>query len=389
MKNKYWSFIFIIFVFFIAFSAINAKADSPSINVYSWGEFIAKGEDGTIDVNKEFTRETGIKVNYKTFQNNEELFAKIIGGGADYDVIIPSDYMVSKLINNNMLYKINFKNIPNYKYIRNDFKNLNFDSKNEYSVPYMWGLIGIFYNKKYVTESEENITWDILWNEKYKNKILMFDNARDAFAISLIRLGYPVNTVDTKHWRRAADELINQKPLVQAYVMDQIFDKIGNGEAVLAPYYAGDAANIVKNNPDIGFVIPKQGTNMFVDSMCIPKSSKNKELAEKYIDFMCRTDIALSNVKQIGYSTPHIEAYNLLSDDVKNNKIFYPDDKVMKKSQVFVNLPENINKLMDELWIEVKAGGALGESWMLIAILLLFVIMYMGVVLRKRINAKR
>ena len=240
----------------------------------------------------------------------------------------------------------------------------------------MWGLVGIFYNKN---EVKEEINWDVLWNEKYKNKILMFDNARYAFAISLLRLKCSINTRDESEWRQAANELINQKPLVQAYVMDQIFDKMGNEEAVLAPYYAGDAASMVKNNPNIGFVIPKDGTNRFVDSMCIPKSSKHKEMAEKYINFMCSTEVALANVKKTGYSTPHSEAFKYLDDEIKNNKIFYPDYETIENSQIFTNEPDHINKLMDELWVEVKSGGVSGNPWILLVILSGFGIIYLAI----------
>lgn len=367
-------------------SGCSGDNSEKTINVYSWGEFISNGAEGSLNVNNKFTEETGIKVNYKTFQNNEELFAKISGGGADYDVIIPSDYMISRLIEKDMLAKINFDNVPNYKYISPSFKDLNFDPKNEYSVPYMWGLVGIFYNKN---EVKGDINWDILWNESYRNRILMFDNARDSFAISLLRLGYSINSKNPIELREAADELIKQKPLVQAYVMDQIFDKIANGEAVLAPYYAGDAASIVKNNPNIGFVVPKDGTNRFVDSMCIPKTSRNKELAEKYINFMCRTDIALANVNKTGYSTPHTEAYKLLDEEVKNNNIFYPDEETIKNSQIFVNLPSGVNKLLDELWIEVKSGGTSDSPWYLFIIFLSFGLMYLLVLLYKNSKSKK
>ncbi len=383
MKRYLVIAVSLIFTMFLSGCELKNEKEK-SINVYSWGEFISDGADGTVNVNEKFTEETGIKVNYKTFQNNEELFAKISGGGADYDVIIPSDYMVSRLIEKDMLEKIDFNNIPNYKFISERFKNLNFDPKNEYSVPYVWGMIGIFYNKK---EVKEDITWDTLWNEKYSGRILMFDNARDAFAISLLRLGYSVNTQDTAELRKAADELIKQKPLVQAYVMDQIFDKISNGEAVLAPYYAGDASVVMKNNPDIGFVIPKNGSEKFVDSMCIPKDSENKELAEKYINFMCRTDIALANAKKTGYSTPHEEAYKLLDDDVRNSDIFYPDRETLDNSQTFVNLSEKINKFIDELWIEVKSGGTSENPWNLVIILLGFGAVYLLVAVLK--NSKR
>ncbi len=365
----------------------NSEKTQECINVYSWGEFISNGSDGNIDVNREFTKLTGIKVNYKTFQNNEELFAKLSSGGADYDVIIPSDYMISKLIENDMLQKLDFSNIPNYSLIDDNFKNLNFDPENQYSVPYMWGMVGIFYDKTKI--KDEDVSWDILWNSKYKGKILMFDNARDSFAISLLRLGFPINTQNKEHWQRAANELLIQKPLVQAYVMDQIFNKMENHEAVLAPYYSGDAATIIKNREDIGFKIPESGSTRFVDSLCIPKNSSHKLQAEKYINFMCRTDIALANVKHIGYSTPQKEAYNLLSEDVKNNKIFYPDKAVLDKSQIFINLPKPINEYMDKLWIEVKAGGVTNKPWALAIILFGFSFMYVLILfIRKNKNFK-
>jgi len=385
VKKFYWIFtlsllLLLAFVFFKKEANLN-----DCINVYSWGEFISDGSENNLDVNKEFTKKTGIKVNYNTFQNNEELFAKLSGGGADYDVIIPSDYMVSKLIENNMLEKLDFSNIPNYKFISEDFKNLNFDPKNEYSVPYMWGMVGIFYNKNEIEEKEEKITWDILWYKKYKGKILMFDNARDSFAISLLRLGYPINVPDAEKWRKAADELLVQKPLVQAYVMDQIFNKMQNHEAYLAPYYAGDAATIMRNNPEVGFVIPKSGSIRFVDSLCIPKGSLRKRQAEEYINFLCETEIALANVRHTGYSTPHTEAYKYLDENVRNNEVFYPNKKVLSKSQIFVNLPKSLNSLMDRLWVEVKAGGISNKPWMLMVLLIAFASTYLfALIIKKR-----
>lgn len=388
MKKKFCLIAVILFLSASVFGCSGSSSNSDDfINVYSWGEFISNGAEGNINVNKEFTKKTGIRVNYKTFQNNEELFAKLSAGGADYDVIIPSDYMVSRLIENDMLAKLDFKNIPNFNLIDNKFKSLDFDSGNNYSVPYMWGLVGIFYNKNEVQKNEKEISWDILWDEKYKDRILMFDNTRDSFAISLLRLGCSINTTDTENWKHAADELIKQKPLVQAYVMDQIFDKMANGEAALAPYYSGDAATMTKNNPNIGFVIPKTGTNLFVDSLCVPKSSVRKTQAEQYINFMCETEIALANVKQTGYSTPQKEAYEKLDDSIKQNENCYPDDETIKNSQVFINLPSNINKLMDELWIEVKSGYTSSNPWMLVVILLGFVIIYIAVVLYKKFKA--
>ena len=347
MKSKKNLFLFVLFsfilgAFLVYYLNYNSSDGYTTINVYNWGEYISNGTDGSMDVNAEFTKETGIKVNYTTFQSNEELFAKLSGGGAAYDVIIPSDYMISRLIENDMLEKLNFQNIPNYKFIKNSFKNRSYDENNEYSVPYTWGLMGIFINKNMVDENPEDITWDILWNEKYAGKILMFDNSRDAFAISLMRLKYSINTLDKQQWLKASEELKKQRPLVQTYVMDQIYDKMGNSEAALAPYYSGDAGIMVKNNPNIDFVIPKSGTNMFVDAMCIPKGSDHKKEAEEYINFMCRTDVALSNAMYTNYPTPHIEAHEKLPDKVKYNEIFYPSDSVIENTEVFVNLPKDI-----------------------------------------------
>lgn len=365
-----------------AFAQENDK-DEVTINVYNWGEYISNGTDNTLDINKEFTNRTGIKVNYTTFQSNEELYAKLVSGGADYDVIIPSDYMISKLVENDMVRKLDFENIPNFSMIDDKFKGLSYDPNNEYSVAYTWGTVGIFYNKKVVTEDESDINWDILWNEKYKGDILMFDNSRDAFGISLLRLGKSVNSEDENDWMQAADELKKQKPLVQAYVMDQIFDKMANGEAVLAPYYSGDAAVLTKSNPDIGFVIPKEGTTEFVDAMCIPKSSKYPREAEMYINFMCDTEIAKANIEYIGYSTPQKEVKKLLDEEVANNKNIYPDDETLEKAQVFKSLPANISASLDNLWVEVKTGSNSG-SVVLVIVLIAFCLLYILAVLYKK-----
>lgn len=365
-----------------------ASKAGVTINVYNWGEYISDGTEGTLDVNKEFTRRTGINVEYNTFQSNEEMFAKLSSGGANYDVIIPSDYMIGKLIEKNMLKKLSFSNIPNFNKIDKSFKNPQYDPTNEYSVPYTWGVFGIFYNKKLVSEREEDINWNILWNEKYKDKILMFDNSRDSFGIAQIKEGKSVNSADAQVWYDAADELIRQKPLVQAYVMDQIFDKMANGEAALAPYYAGDAALLMKSNPDIGFVIPKEGTNKFVDAMCIPIGAEHPEEAEKYINFMCETDIGLANIEYIGYSTPQTEVKTLLPESISNNPIYYPSEETLSNAQVFANLPDDISVLLDDLWVQVKAGGS-GSTIGLIVVLLGFICSYFGVVIYKRVKIRK
>lgn len=361
----------------------NSRESGPTINVYNWGEYISDGSDGNLNVNAEFTKETGIKVNYTTFQSNEALFAKLLSGGTKYDVIIPSDYMISKLIEKNMLRKLDFSKIPNYKFIDENFKNQEYDPKNEYSVPYTWGTVGIFYNKKYVDKSPEEIDWDILWDEKYKNNILMFDNPRDAFAIAQFKLGININSKNKNDWKRASDELLVQKNLVQSYVMDQIFDKIGNEEAVLAPYYSGDAAALLARNKNLGFVIPKNGTNKFIDAMCIPVDSPHADEAMQYINFMCDTEIAKANIEKIGYSSPHSAVKENLPKEISENEIFYPGDDILKNSCCFTNLSDDFNKYIDELWITVKTGES-GDPKNLILVILGFVALYVVVTLRKK-----
>ncbi|WP_283608842.1 ABC transporter substrate-binding protein [Faecalispora anaeroviscerum] len=359
-----------------------APKTGVTINVYNWGEYISNGVDDSIDVNKEFTRRTGIEVNYTTFESNENLYAKLVSGGANYDVIIPSDYMISKLIKEKLVQKLDFQNIPNASNIDKGFLKPVYDPTNEYSVPYTWGVVGIFYNKKHVKETIDS--WDILWDEKYAGKILMFDNPRDAFGIAQKRLGFSFNSTDAGEWEEAAMLLKKQKPLVQAYVMDQIFDKMASGEAWLAPYYAGDAATLVDSNPDIGFAIPtKQGTNFFVDAMCIPTSAQNKAGAEAYINFLCDPEIAAANVDYIGYSTPESAAKALLPEEVRNNPIYYPPKAILEKAETFATLPDDTNLLLDTLWAEVKMGGP-GQTATLIAILAGFLLLYIVVVLYKR-----
>lgn len=336
-------------------SNTNGQGDGKQeIVVYNWGEYISDGADGSLDVIKQFEKETGIKVNYQMFASNEEMYAKLKSGATGYDVIIPSDYMIARMIEEDMLQKLDFANIPNYQYIMDDFKDgkLDFDPKNEYSVPYTWGTVGIIYNKTMVKEPVDS--WNILWSEKYKDNILMFNNSRDAFGIAEKKLGFSQNTTNTDELNKAAEELKKQKPVVQAYVMDEIFDKMQNGEAALAPYYAGDAITMMNENPDLAFAIPKEGTNRFVDSMVVPKDSKNKALAEKFIDFMCRKDIAKANAEYIGYSTPQKQTMEELDPELKNNKIAYPDEATLANCESFKNLPQQALKLMEDRWLEIK-----------------------------------
>lgn len=363
-----------------------------TINVYNWGEYISDGSDeGTLDVNKEFTKLTGIKVNYTNYATNEELYAKLKGGGATYDIIIPSDYMISRMIGENIIQPLDFDNIPNFDNIMENFRDPEYDPDNAYSVPYTWGTVGIIYDTTAVDIPEEEIDWDILWDEKYADHILMFDNPRDAFAIAEIKLGYSLNTEDPRELKMCAEELKEQKKYVQAYVMDEIFDKMGAGEAILAPYYAGDALTLMDDNEYLGFVIPKSGTNRFVDAMCIPSTSKQKEAAEMYINFMCEPDIAFATTEYIGYSTPNSAAFEMLDDEVKNDGISYPDDEYLNNStEIFRNLSDSANQNMQDLWTELKSTQDQNRNkWIVPAFLLGCILLSIGIIIRRHIKAKK
>jgi spermidine/putrescine transport system substrate-binding protein len=344
------------------------KNDNLTLYVYNWGEYIADGSDDTMDVIKEFEELTGIRVEYTTFDTNEGLYSKLQSGSAYYDIIIPSDYMISRMAQNGMLEKLNYANIPNFeKYIDASFKNPDYDSAQEYSVPYTWGTVGLIYNTKYITETVDS--WDILWDEQYSGKILMFSNSRDAFAIALKRLGYSMNTENPDEIREAAELLKEQKNVVQAYVMDQIFDKMSEENAWIAPYYAGDYITMSETNEDLAFVFPKEGFNQFVDAMCIPKGCVNQEAAEMFINFMCEPRVSAENCGYIGYSTPISAAKELMDEDIVSNEVAYPSAEILENSETFRNLSDDTNKLLDDLWIEVRIGTITAGFWITVAIL--------------------
>lgn len=368
------------------------KGQGLSINVYNWGEYISTGADeGTLDVNSEFEKLTGIKVNYTNFATNEELYAKLKGGGASYDIIIPSDYMISKMIKEGLVQKLDYSNIPNFSYIMDNFRNMEYDPENEYSVPYTWGTVGIIYDETMVDIKEEDIDWDLLWNEEYADQILMFDNPRDAFAISEILLGYSLNTESPEELKATAEKLKEQKKIVQGYVMDEIFDKMAAGDALIAPYYAGDALTILEENDSLNFVVPDSGTNLFVDAMCIPANAKQKDAAEMYINFMCEPDIAYANIDYICYSTPHQAAFDMLDEEVQNNPISYPDEELISKhTTVFVNLSNDANKLMQDLWTEMKsAEDETTNKWLMPVFLVACLAIVVFVLIRRYIKNKK
>ncbi len=343
-----------------------------TLNVANWGEYMAVEDDETLDVNDAFEELTGIKVNYKTYASNEELYAKIKSSGADYDIIIPSDYMIARMIDEGLVQKLDFTNIPNYSYIDDAYQNLEYDPQNEYSVPYLWGMVCIVYNTKLI--DGEVTGWSDLWNEEYAHHILMFNNPRDAFGIALKYLGYSLNTEDESELRQATELLKEQKKLVQAYVMDEIFDKMGSGSAAIAPYYAGDIITMMDDNPDLSYCIPEEGTNRFVDAACIPVNAAHKEAAEMYINFLNETEIAYANTEYVGYSTPHTGAYALMSDEEKSNPLRSPDNAYLtKKTEVFLNLSEDSNQLLQDLWIDVKTEKS-RTSWFVPIFLVLAVV---------------
>ena len=343
------------------------------VNVFNWGLYIDQ------DIFADFERETGIRVNYSEFQSNEEMYSAIRMGGSNFDVVIPSDYMIARMIEENMLEPLDFSNIPNYSLIDERFKNLDYDPTGRYSVAYMTGTVGLIYNS---AEIDEDITsWGALFDSKYSGQILMFDNPRDTFGIALKYLGYYQNTVNETEIREAYDLLVGQKSILQAYVMDQIFDKLESGEALLGPYYAGDYLIMTETNPDLVFVHPDEGTNFFVDAMCIPRGADNKLNAELFINFMSRTDIALRNMEYIWYASANYEAaaefaYEL---DPEEYAIMFASDDVLANTDIFTHLPQNILDLYDQLWIQLK--GADDDNNTLIIVILCAVVAAAAIVI--------
>mgnify|MGYP001003475874 CR=1 FL=1 len=330
-------------------SMSSAPAGGREVNVCSWGEYI------DTDLIDQFEEETGIRVNYTTTESNETLYSLLKTGGSSYDVIVPSDYMVSRLIAEGMLEKLDYSNIPDFDQIGDDYKHMDYDPENLYSVPYTWGTTGIIYNTKMVKEKVDS--WSILFDKKYKGEILMIDNPRDAMGVALMYLGYSINTTDRGELQKAYDLLRAQKPILQAYVMDQIFDKLEVGEAAMGVYYAGDFLSMKENNPDLAFVIPKEGANLFVDAMCVPKGSKNKTEGEAWINFMCSYEASLANLEYIWYGSPNTKAMNdfLAELDTEDAAVLNPSKEALAQGEMFLNLPQDILNLYDELWVRLKS----------------------------------
>lgn len=318
--------------------------------VYNWGEYL---DPKTIEL---FEEETGISVTYEEYETNEIMYPKIVSQAIAYDVVCPSDYMIQRMIENDLLAEINWDNIPNIKNMDPTYMEQakSFDPKNKYSVPYCVGTVGILYNKSMVKEPVDS--WDILWNPKYKDSILMQDSVRDAFAVALKRLGHSINSTEVDQLAAAAEDLMEQKPLVQAYVVDQVRDKLIGNEAALGVIYSGEAGYTKRENPDLEYVIPKEGSNVWIDSWVIPKNAQNKENAEKFINFMCRPKIALMNFEYLTYSTPNLKAREMIEDEeIRNSKILFPEPEDLSNCETFQFLGDDVDSYYNELWNKVKS----------------------------------
>ena len=341
----------------IAFAALatgcggDKGGENGEVIVYNWGEYI---DPDTIDM---FEEETGIKVIYDEYETNEIMYPKVESGTSNYDVLCPSDYMIEKLIENDLLAEINFDNIPNKGNIGEQYyeQSKSFDPENKYTVPYCFGTVGILYNKTMVDEPIDS--WDVLWDEKYAGNILMQDSVRDAFMVSLKRLGYSMNSLDTAQLEQARDELITQKPLTQAYVVDQVRDKMIGDEAAIGVIYSGEAIYTQRENENLEYVIPKEGSNVWIDCWVIPKASQNKENAEAFINFMCRPDIALMNFEYITYSTPNDAARAMIEDEaIRNSEIAFPDLSQYENMETFKYLGSEGDEIYNEYWKQVKSA---------------------------------
>ena len=340
------------------------QRDQVVINVYNWGMNIADGTDETLDIVAAFEEKTGIKVNYSTYESNEALYSKLKNGGISVDVIIPSDYMIDRMIAEDMLEELDFGNIPNFSYVDEQFKNPAYDPENKYSVPYTWGTLGILYNTKYVDEADVT-GWELMWNEKYAGKILMIDNSRDAMGIAQYLLGYDVNTMDKAELQACADKLAEQRPLVQQYVMDQIYSTMENEEAYIAAYYAGDCMLMMEENEDLAFYLPEhQGFNLFTDAMCIPKGSQEKAAAEAFINFLCEPEISGANMDYICYASPISAAKEHMEDYLADSEIVYPNPAVQEKGSAYAYLSEETSRFVESLYQQATktAEGTASED---------------------------
>ena len=370
-----------------------------TLNVYNWGEYISDGSEDSLDVNAAFeeyyyeTYGVRVKVNYTTYASNEDMYAKLRSGSTSYDVIVPSDYMVQRLIKEDMVEPLNFENIPNYQYIADEFRALFYDPDDRYSIPYSYGMVGVIYNTKMVKE-EDIGSWGLLWNPDYSGKILQFNNARDAFGTAMYYQKIDVNTTSAADWEKALEYLKTQKPLVQGYVMDEIFNKMKGESAAIAPYYAGDFLTMYDSNDSLAFFYPEEGTNVFVDAYCIPKGSLHKDIAEAYINFMLSEEPAVANAEYIGYACPNQlvrqnEEYQEYLADIHPDAydILYPESSTLMTSYYYM-LDDDTQNLQNDLWEQLKIDSSVGDgiyilAWVIVAVVIIFFLVRF-VVMRRR-----
>ena len=323
------------------------------INVYNWGEYIADGSDGTEDIIAKFEEECNIKVNYTTYETNEELYNLLKSSNSSYDVIFPSDYMVEKLIAENLLVELDLSKIPNQKLIMDRFKNLDYDKGNNYSIPYSWNVTGLVYNKTMVKDEPKG--WDALWDKSLKGSILMFNNSRDAYAIAMQQCGINPGSFTKADVDTATKKLKEQKPLLKKYVMDQTFTEMENNQSAIAPYYAGDIYTMTTNNEDLAGVLPEEGSNLFVDNMCIPKNASNIEGAHKFINFMTSPENSAANMDYITYASPVEGAKELIDEDVAGSELVYPPEDYLDKCYTFRNVDEDVYSYMQEQFVKLMS----------------------------------
>ena len=350
----------IVLSFVMVFSLVlplSSCSDKNTLVVCNWGEYMSTGADCDYDVIEEFEKTYGIRVKYVTAESNEALYSKMKTGAGKYDVIFPSDYMAERMISEGMLAELNYDNIPNYENIMDTWKGLDYDPEGKFTVPYFWGTVGLIYNEKMLKKEDlalvENCQdWSILWSKNYPKQTMMFDNPRDAFGIALKQLGYSQNTTDEKELREAADLLKDQQFY---YAMDQFFEMMPSGSLAVGAYYAGDCLTVMEENPDLKFVVPECGTNLFSDAMCIPKTSEKQDMAEKFINFMLFADAGKANTEYVNYSTPNFAVWNSLPEEVRTSEISYPQHHENWES--FRNLPKETNDLITQLWNEIKTNN--------------------------------
>ena len=355
-------------IMMLALCLSGCGSDTLTLNVYNWGVYISDGSEGTFDTIREFenwyeeTYGTRIKVNYTTYASNEDMYNKLSNGAVSYDVIVPSDYMIARMAEEDMLLPLNFDNIPNYRYIGEDFHGLYYDPQDQYSVPYTYGIVGIIYNANVVDEADTG-DWDLMWNEKYAGRILQYNNSRDAFGTAMYKLGLDVNSSDTSVWDQAEQELIRQNPVLGGRVMDEIYNMMESGESAIGSYYAGDYFTMVDNQApdvDLKFYYPER-TNYYLDAMCIPSCAQHKELAEIFINYMLSEQAAVANAEYTYYASPNSLVYeneDYIADmGEETMRILYPELGNFAKqynAYAYRNLDADTLNYLNTLWENVK-----------------------------------